>query len=74
MMSQLAWEVEKKVECWPFPNNLKGREIWYVLEFMFKPKVHVLFCTFLHNNYSVVHSPPCGSNIVTSSQEQHQRI
>ena len=41
-MSQLAWEVEKKVECLPFPNNLRGREIWYFLEFMFKPKVHVI--------------------------------
>ena len=40
MMSQLAWEVEKKVECLPFPNKLKGREIWYFLELMFKPKVH----------------------------------
>ena len=41
MMSQLAWEAEKKVECLPFPNNLKGREIWYFLEFMFK--IHIIF-------------------------------
>ena len=48
-MSQLAWEVEKKVECLPFPNNLRGREIWYFLEFMFKPKVHILlFCTLFY--------------------------
>ena len=52
MMSQLAWEVEKKVECFQFPNNLRGREIWNFLEFMFKPKAHILlFCTLFYISF-----------------------
>ena len=75
MMSQLAWEVEKKVECLPFPNNLKGREIWYFLEFMFKPKVHnyiIILHIILH--YSVVHRPPCGSIIVTRKVSEDLKL
>ena len=70
MMSQLAWEVEKKVECLPFPEG--KRDIVFPGIYILSPR----YTSHYYSSYIIL----CGPQTtlwpitVTLSQEKYERI